>query len=87
REKFAMHPTDWLRAADACEAAAGAMNRYAGTVEWAQQQAQQAIDLYKAAVKQAREAHEDYTSKVKAYTAAADAGKDPGEKPVEPVDA
>ncbi|MFE6844802.1 putative T7SS-secreted protein [Streptomyces sp. NPDC057686] len=87
REKFAMHPTDWLRAADACEAAAGAMNRYAGTVEWAQQQAQQAIDLYKAAVRQAREAHEDYASKVKAYTAAADAGKDPGEKPVEPVDA
>ncbi|WKD33651.1 hypothetical protein KO717_17895 [Streptomyces xanthophaeus] len=54
RQKFAMHPTDWLHAADACEAAAGALNRYAETVEWAQTQAQQAIDLYKAASRRRR---------------------------------
>ncbi|MEV7559205.1 WXG100 family type VII secretion target [Streptomyces sp. NPDC048331] len=86
RTKFAMHPKDWLHASDACEAAARALNRYAETVEWAQKQAQQAIDLYKAAVKAAKEAHEDYATKAHAYTAAAEAGKNPGPVPQKPVD-
>lgn len=86
RAKFAMHPTDWLHAADACEAAAGALTRYAETVEWAQQQAQQAIDLYETAVKAARDAHEAYAGKVDTYRTAEKAGKDPGPVPQEPVD-
>lgn len=47
RDKFAMHPTKWLRAADACEKAAMALDSYADTVKWAQQQAQDAIDTYR----------------------------------------
>jgi uncharacterized protein YukE len=46
REKFAMHPTRWLQAADACDAAGGALSSYADTVEWAQGQARDAIELY-----------------------------------------
>ncbi|MCX4714794.1 toxin glutamine deamidase domain-containing protein [Streptomyces virginiae] len=86
REKFAMHPTDWLHASDACEVAAGALTRYAETVEWAQKQAQQAIDLYKAAVKAAKDAHESYAAKVETYNATAKAGRDPGPEPQKPGD-
>ncbi|MET7568070.1 putative T7SS-secreted protein [Streptomyces sp. NPDC005492] len=46
REKFAMHPVRWLHAADACDTAGRALSSYADTVEWAQGQAQDAIDLY-----------------------------------------
>ncbi|MFE2882549.1 putative T7SS-secreted protein [Streptomyces sp. NPDC059272] len=46
REKFAMHPTKWLQAADACDAAGKALSSYAETVEWAQGQARDAIHLY-----------------------------------------
>ncbi|MFJ9372214.1 putative T7SS-secreted protein [Streptomyces sp. NPDC101455] len=46
RRKFAMHPTKWLQAADACDAAGKALSSYAETVEWAQGQARDAIDLY-----------------------------------------
>ncbi|MFI6545557.1 putative T7SS-secreted protein [Streptomyces prunicolor] len=46
RKKFAMHPTKWLQAADACDAAGRALSSYAETVEWAQGQARDAIDLY-----------------------------------------
>ncbi|MFE5538743.1 putative T7SS-secreted protein [Streptomyces sp. NPDC056492] len=87
REKFAMHPTEWLHAADACEAAAGALSRYAETVEWAQKQAQEAIDLYRTAVKAAKDAHEAYISELHTYTVAAKAGKDPGPEPQKPLDA
>ncbi|APU40733.1 putative T7SS-secreted protein [Streptomyces sp. TN58] len=86
RERFAMHPADWLRASDACEAAAGALTRYADMVEWAQKQAQEAIALYKASVKATKEAHEAHVAKEKAYVAASEAGRDPGPEPVEGVD-
>ncbi len=46
REKFAMHPSKWLQAADACDAACKALASYAETVEWAQGRAQDAIHLY-----------------------------------------
>ncbi|MDQ1048251.1 putative T7SS-secreted protein [Streptomyces sp. V4I2] len=48
REKFAMHPVKWLHAADACDKAATALTSYADTVEWAQGQARDAINLYNA---------------------------------------
>lgn len=47
REKFGVHPTKWLHAADACENAAAALEAYADTVKWAQGQAYEAIDLYR----------------------------------------
>ncbi|MDH6539431.1 putative T7SS-secreted protein [Streptomyces sp. SPB4] len=81
REKFAMHPTDWLHASDACQAAAGALTHFAETVEWAQKQAQQAIDLYQQGVTASKEAAEAYRAKADAYEAAAKAGHDPGPCP------
>ncbi|MEU0344596.1 putative T7SS-secreted protein [Streptomyces bobili] len=60
REKFGVHPTKWLHAADACETAAGALDAYAETVKWAQGQAKEAVELYKQGKKasvQAVEAH------------------------------
>ncbi|GLV81661.1 hypothetical protein Slala03_13500 [Streptomyces lavendulae subsp. lavendulae] len=86
REKFAMHPTDWLHASDACQAAAGALTHFAETVEWAQKQAQQAIDLYQQGVKASKEAAEAYRAKADAYEAAAKAGHDPGPCPSPGVD-
>ncbi|MER5205071.1 putative T7SS-secreted protein [Streptomyces sp. NPDC002825] len=81
REKFAMHPGDWLRAADACEATGNALLRYADTVDWAQGQAQQAIDLYKKGKKASEDAASAHESKVDEYKAAAQAGRDPGPEP------
>ncbi|WP_329314473.1 MULTISPECIES: putative T7SS-secreted protein [unclassified Streptomyces] len=86
REKFAMHPTDWLRAADACEAAAGALARYTETVQWAQQQAGEAVHLYKKGDKATKDADAAYETKAEEYEAAAKAGHDPGPKPTVPGD-
>ncbi|MFD8983252.1 WXG100 family type VII secretion target, partial [Streptomyces sp. NPDC059564] len=86
REKFAVQPTGWLQAADACRAAGGALERYAETVEWAQQQAGQAIVLHKQAVKAHKDAADTYTRQADAYRTTALAGKNPGPVPVQPVD-
>ncbi|WP_079405221.1 putative T7SS-secreted protein [Streptomyces sp. 3211] len=86
RAKFAMHPTDWLRASDACESASSALGRYAETVEWAQKQAEEAIELHKAAVNASKEAHDAHVAKEDAYRTAAKAGRDPGPIPVEGAD-
>ncbi|MBT2441581.1 hypothetical protein J7E93_15945 [Streptomyces sp. ISL-36] len=47
REKFGVHPTKWLHAADACETAAAALEAYAHTVKWAQGLAYDAIEMYR----------------------------------------
>ncbi|MER6250806.1 putative T7SS-secreted protein [Streptomyces sp. NPDC001584] len=86
RAKFAMHPTDWLRASDACGSASGALSRYAETVEWAQKQAQEAIELHKAAMKASKDAQEAHLKNKEAYEAAAKVGHDPGPVPVEGAD-
>ncbi|MEV6509294.1 putative T7SS-secreted protein [Streptomyces sp. NPDC051642] len=67
REKFAMHPTKWLQAADACDAAGKALSSYAETVEWAQGQARDAIDLYGPG----KRASDEYKAKLKTDTAEA----------------
>ncbi|MFI6015975.1 putative T7SS-secreted protein, partial [Streptomyces sp. NPDC051243] len=67
REKFDMHPKQWLTAADACEAAAGALGTYADTVRWAQQQAQLAIDTYRRAQETSQKATDAHNARVKAY--------------------
>ncbi|MFE0454077.1 putative T7SS-secreted protein [Streptomyces sp. NPDC058914] len=81
REKFGVHPTKWLHAADACELAAGALDAYAETVKWAQSQAQEAITLYKQGKKASVEAVESYNKKVDAYNAKIKANEDPGPQP------
>ncbi|WP_407838614.1 putative T7SS-secreted protein [Streptomyces sp. DSM 116496] len=84
REKFSMHPTDWFHAADACEAAGSALNRYAETVEWAQEQARGAIELHRAAVKARKDAADTYADQAEAFNAAVRSGAgDPGPPPVE----
>ncbi|MEV0415794.1 putative T7SS-secreted protein [Streptomyces sp. NPDC050448] len=81
REKFAMHPTDWFHAADACRDAGGALSSYAEVVEWAQKQAQEAIELYKQGMKASKDAENAYKERVNAYETAAKPGRDPGPCP------
>ncbi|MFG2502559.1 putative T7SS-secreted protein [Streptomyces sp. NPDC048441] len=81
REKFAVHPTKWLHAADACDHAGQALDRYADAVKWAQGQAQDAIDLYKKGKSASDTAVEAYNKRADAYNAAIKADKDPGPRP------
>ncbi|MFH8802477.1 putative T7SS-secreted protein [Streptomyces sp. NPDC017936] len=81
REKFGVHPTKWLHAADACETAAGALDSFAETVKWAQSQAKEAIDLYKRGKKASLDAVDAYNKKVHAYNAKIRADQDPGPRP------
>ncbi|MEU3730244.1 putative T7SS-secreted protein [Streptomyces sp. NPDC033538] len=81
REKFGVHPAKWLHAADACETAATALDSYAGTVKWAQQQAQEAIELYRRGKRASEKAIEDYNKQVDAYNAKVKADQDPGPVP------
>lgn len=77
RRKFAMHPTKWLQAADACAAAGKALSSYAGTVEWAQGQARDAIDLYGPG-KQASDAYKADVAKHKDDDKKQEPSTDPG---------
>ncbi|MFH9429935.1 putative T7SS-secreted protein [Streptomyces sp. NPDC017615] len=87
REKFGVHPTKWARAAEACGSAAGALERYAETVTWAQKQAAEAVELYKKGTKAFEDAADDYQKKADTYNAKARAGDDPGVKPVQDMGA
>ncbi|MDH6586854.1 YD repeat-containing protein [Streptomyces sp. SAI-133] len=91
RAKFDVQPKQWLTAADACTAAAGALEAYADTVAWAQGRARAAIEAYRAAQERSDRAREAYDAEAKAYTQAAEqynakalAGQDPGVKPTAP---
>ncbi|GGZ56033.1 putative T7SS-secreted protein [Streptomyces bluensis] len=91
RAKFDMQPKQWLAAADACAEAAGAVEAYADTVRWAQQQAQTAIEAFRTAREAYRQAADAHNAKVEAfnqaaerYNAAALAGRNPGPRPTEP---
>ncbi|MHB9857556.1 putative T7SS-secreted protein [Streptomyces sp. YIM S03343] len=81
RKKFGVHPTKWAQAADACEAAAGALESYADTVKWAQDRAKEAIELYRKGVKASKDAAGAYNKRVDAYNAKVKANEDPGPKP------
>ncbi|MEU8782073.1 putative T7SS-secreted protein [Streptomyces sp. NPDC048637] len=92
-EKFDVHPKQWMRTADACEAAWKALDSYADTVSWAQKKAQAAIDAWHAAEKKTMKAFtahshavDAYNAKADAYNAARDKGSDPGPKPDKPGD-
>ncbi|MGW2639439.1 putative T7SS-secreted protein [Streptomyces sp. NPDC001348] len=81
REKFGVHPAKWAQAAEACGAAAGALESYADTVKWAQGQAKEAVELYKKGVQASKDAVDAYNKKVDAYNAKIKANQDPGPKP------
>ncbi|MFF3173574.1 putative T7SS-secreted protein [Streptomyces sp. NPDC057900] len=69
RVKFETLPTDWLRAADACEDAAAALETYAGTVTSAQAKATEAIALYKESKQDYETAAAAFKEKAEAYNA------------------
>ncbi|ALC22612.1 putative T7SS-secreted protein [Streptomyces pristinaespiralis] len=82
REKFEPLPTDWLRAADACEDAAKALETYSKAVTSAQGKAKEAIALYREGESDSKKAAEAYNKKVEAYNAARNGDNplpDPGE--------
>ncbi|MEV8402396.1 putative T7SS-secreted protein [Streptomyces niveus] len=70
RAKFAPLPTDWLRAADAFEAAAKALETYATAVVGAQGRAGEAIALYREGNEASRTAAATFNKKADAYNAA-----------------
>ncbi|HEY9438448.1 MAG TPA: type IV secretion protein Rhs, partial [Streptomyces sp.] len=69
REKFRTLPTDWLRAADAFEDAATALETYARTVTSAQGKAGEAIALYKEGKQDYETAAAAFREKAEAYNA------------------
>ncbi|MFD8870048.1 putative T7SS-secreted protein [Streptomyces sp. NPDC059590] len=73
RESVSVEPKKWFTAADACEKAAGALENFAGTVEWAQKQAETAIARYKKGKKASDDARSAHNDKVSAYNTAVDA--------------
>ncbi|MFD4725801.1 putative T7SS-secreted protein [Streptomyces seoulensis] len=87
REKFGVHPAKWAHAAEACGSAAGALDRYADTVTWAQKQAAEAVELYKKGTKAFDDARHDFERKAAAYKTKADAGEDPGRVPEQDMQA
>ncbi|MER5306849.1 putative T7SS-secreted protein [Streptomyces sp. NPDC002773] len=70
REKFQALPTDWLRAADAMESAAKALESYSKAIVSAQGKAREAIALYKEGDSDSKAAVDTYNKKVDAYNAA-----------------
>lgn len=76
RSKFSTLPTDWLRAADAFEDAAKALETYASVVTSAQGKARAAIALYKEGTQASEKAVSAFNEKVDAYNAARN-GDDP----------
>ncbi len=73
RSSVSVEPPKWFKAADAFEKAAAALDAFAVTVEWAQGQAQTAIDKWKAGTKASEEARDAYNEKTTTYNKAVDA--------------
>ncbi|MEV7122167.1 putative T7SS-secreted protein [Kitasatospora griseola] len=67
RRRFGDHPTQWLVTGKACADAATALNGLSTTVEWAQGQAQRAIDLFRESQKASKDAWTQYKGQVDAY--------------------
>jgi RHS repeat-associated protein len=91
REKYSPEPRKWQAAASASGDAGGALESYAGTVEWAQWQAREAIALYSQGQKATSAAVTAYNDQVNAYNTAASrydaklaGGQNPGTRPVKP---
>ena len=91
RAKYAPQPGRWRDAATGCGDGADALDSYAGTVQWAQGQARDAIEVYEQgqrATAAAVTAHNGqvaaYNQAAQAYDSALAAGHSPGPRPVEP---
>ncbi|MFD5477526.1 putative T7SS-secreted protein [Streptomyces hawaiiensis] len=92
RTAVSTQPPKWYAAADACAKAIGALDAFAGTITWAQGQAQTAIDKWKEGVKAsetAAEAHrkkvDDFNSAVDRYNAQPADKRDPASLPPRPA--
>jgi RHS repeat-associated protein len=92
RTAVSTQPPKWYAAADACAKALGALDAFAGTITWAQGQAQTAIDKWKEGVKaseNAAEAHrkkvDDFNSAVDRYNAQPADKRDPASLPPRPA--
>ncbi|MEU2135062.1 putative T7SS-secreted protein [Streptomyces sp. NPDC018352] len=88
RTAVGTQPPKWFTGADACEKAAAALESFADTVTWAQNQAQTAIDVWKEGVKASQDAAEghrkrigDYNKAVDRYNAQAPEERDPSSLP------
>ncbi|MFI6289521.1 putative T7SS-secreted protein [Streptomyces sp. NPDC051018] len=73
RSTVAIEPPKWVKGSEAFGKAAGALETFASTVEWAQGQAQLAIDKWKAGTKASEDALNAHKSQVDTYNKAADA--------------
>ncbi|NJQ01912.1 putative T7SS-secreted protein, partial [Streptomyces zingiberis] len=71
--KLAGEPKRWFTAADACEKAAEALEDFAVTVEWAQGQAELAIEKYRRGQRLTAEARTAHAGRIDAYNAAVEA--------------
>jgi hypothetical protein len=60
RDKFSYEPNKWYVAADSLATAADALNTYAHVLEWAQQQAADAVRLWDAAQAETQSAQQSY---------------------------
>ncbi|MFF5964317.1 putative T7SS-secreted protein [Streptomyces collinus] len=92
RTAVSTQPPKWYAAADACAKALGALDAFAGTITWAQAQAQTAIDKWKEGVKaseDAADAHrkkvDDFNSAVDRYNAQPADKRDPASLPPRPA--
>lgn len=92
RTAVSTQPPKWYAAADACAKALGALDAFAGTITWAQAQAQTAIDKWKEGVKaseDAADAHrkkvDDFNSAVDRYNALPADKRDPSSLPPRPA--
>ncbi|PZH18457.1 type IV secretion protein Rhs [Streptomyces sp. NTH33] len=72
RKAVSTQPPKWFTGADAVEKAAAALEAFAGTVVWAQNQAQTAIDMWKEGVKASEDAANAHRKKVEGYNKAVD---------------
>jgi hypothetical protein len=72
RATVKIEPPRWYKGADAFEEAAKALDAFAGTVTWAQDQAQTAIDKWKAGTEASEKAADAHKSKVDSYNKAVD---------------
>ncbi|MFD5339476.1 putative T7SS-secreted protein [Streptomyces hawaiiensis] len=72
RTAVSTQPPKWYAAADACAKALGALDAFAGTITWAQAQAQTAIDKWKEGVKASEDAADAHRKKVHDFNSAVD---------------
>jgi hypothetical protein len=91
QQALGKHVPLWSDAGEACSAAAQALDAFAHTVQWAQSQAQEAIELYNRGQQATQQAQAQHAQQVAAYNQAAQsynqasaAGQNSGPPPQQP---